>query len=139
MLKDGYKFSKEELNKARNVDLGKYLMDIDPDRYYEDENGYVKDKQREKFKIDRKRNKYFMNTDCKDAIGNPIEYFDKIVGLGFVKAVEALLAYANGVVKRMPVRQMDISEPSLFSNDAFAYYQGMAEECLAYEKEYGTY
>lgn len=139
MLKDGYKFSKEQLDKARNIDLGKYLMDVDPDRYYEDENGYVRDKQREKFKIDRKRNKYFMNTECKNAIGNPIEYFDKIVGLGFVKAVETLLEYANGVVKRMPVRQMDISEPSLFSNDAFAYYQGMAEECLAYEKEYGTH
>lgn len=105
MDRDGYKFSKEQLNKARNVDLGEYLMFIDPDRFYMDEQGYVRDKQRPKFKVDRKRNKYFMNTDCKDAIGNPIEYFDRIVGLGFIKAVDTLLAYAYGTAKRMPGRE----------------------------------
>jgi len=105
MDRDGYKFSKEQLNQARNVDLGEYLIFIDPYRYYEDEQGYVRDRQRPKFKVDRKRNKYFMNTDCKDAIGNPIEYFDRIVGLGFIKAVDTLLAYAYGTAKRMPGRE----------------------------------
>lgn len=132
-----YKFSKEQLNKARNVDLGKYLMDTDPNRFYEDENGYTKDKQKEKFKVDRGRNKYFMNQECKDAIGNPIEYLDKIVGMGFVKAVETLLAYADGNVTKMPVRELNTSESSLFEDDAFAYYQQLAEEYLEYEEQYG--
>ena len=136
---DFYKFSKEQLNKAREVDLGKYLMDTDSNRFYEDENGYIRDKQKEKFKVDRRRNKYFMNQECKDAIGNPIEYLDKIVGMGFVKAVETLIAYADGNITKMPARELNMSETSLFEDDAFAYYSKMAEDYVEYEDMYDEY
>lgn len=137
---DFYKFSKEQLNKAREVDLGKYLMDTDPNRFYEDEQGYIRDKQRPKFKVDRKRNKYFLNVEGSEhGIGNPIEYVDHIMGYGFVRAVETLLAYVNGSVKKMPAKEVYVDETNLHDDAAFAYYSKMAEDYVEYEDMYDEY
>lgn len=91
----GYKFSKEELNRARSVDLGALLLELDSGRFYTDSCGYIRDYTNEKFKVDRDKNKYYMNTEMAYSAGNTIEYFAFIVELGFVKAVEMLLAYVS--------------------------------------------
>jgi len=106
MANEGYKFSKEQVNIARNVDLGAFLLFIDPDRYYTDKNGYVRDKQFPKFKVDKKKkNQYYMNDDGERKSGNSIDYFEQFVG--FVKAVDCLLAFANGTVSKMPIKKTD--------------------------------
>ncbi len=139
MNRDGYKFSKEQLNQAREASLADYLLQ-DSDRFYEDERGFVRDKQRPKFKVDKKRNKYFLNVEGSEhAIGNPIEYVDHIMGFGFVKAVDELLDFVHGVKKQMPTREDYSSEPSSFLDEEFAYYMKMAKEDEIYQEEFGTY
>lgn len=104
MANEGYRFSKEQLNTARNVDLGAFLLFIDPDRYYTDKNGYVRDKQFPKFKVDKKKkNQYYMNDDVEKKFGNSIDYFEQFVG--FVKAVDCLLAFANGTASKMSIKE----------------------------------
>ncbi len=99
MANNGYRFSKEQLNTARNVDLGAFLLFVDPDRYYTDKNGYVRDKQFPKFKVDKKKkNQYYMNDDVEKSMGNSIDYFEQHVG--FVKAVDCLLAFAKGTASK---------------------------------------
>ena len=136
MSKEGYKFSKEQLDKARDVDLGAYLMQTDPDRFYKDEHGYIRDLQREKFKVDTKRNKYFMNQNVENAIGNPIEYLDKIVGMGFVRAVETLLAFENSNSKKRSEQEIHVRETNLYDDDAFAYYEKMIASEVEYQEMY---
>lgn len=139
MRKECYKkFSKEQLDKAREASLADYLLQ-DSNRFYEDEHGYIRDKQRPKFKVDRKRNKYFMNQDMEHAIGNPIEYVDHIMGYGFVRAIETLLAYVNGSVKKMPAKEEYVDETNLHDDAAFAYYSKMAEDYVEYEDMYDEY
>ncbi len=139
MRKEGYKFSKEQLNKAREVSLADYLLQ-DSNRFYEDEQGYIRDKQRPKFKVDRKRNKYFLNVEGSEhGIGNPIEYVDHIMGYGFVRAVEELLNFVNGRKKQAPTKALDSSESSSFSDEEFAYYLKMAEQDAEYQELYEEY
>lgn len=138
MRKEGYKFSKEQLDKARETSLADYLLQ-DSNRFYEDEQGYIRDKQRPKFKVDRKRNKYFMNQDMEYAIGNPIEYVDHIMDYGFVRAVEELLNFVNDVKKQIPTRTSSSSESSPFSDEEFEYYLKMAEQDAEYQELYEEY
>ncbi len=139
MNREGYKFSKEQLNQAREASLADYLLQ-DSDRFYEDERGFIRDKQRPKFKVDRKRNKYFLNVEGSEfSVGNPIEYVDHIMGFGFVKAVDELLDFVHGVKKQIPTRTSSSSESSSFSDEEFEYYLKMAEQDAEYQELYEEY
>lgn len=102
----GYKFLKDELCTARNVDLGGFLIEIDSERFYTDDDGYVRDQRDKKFKVDRVQNRYYMNSGGEYSSGNAIDYFAHIIGLGFIKAVEVLLAYVNSKKNRGEVNDV---------------------------------
>ena len=137
MNKEQYKkFSKEQLDKARNVDLGEMLLRLWPDTYYEDEHGYVRSHQKRKMKIDRKRNKFFMNEECDCAIGNTIEFFSTIMNYGFVKATEFILSYTYCGTNTVPDSELPVNGTGSMTDEEFAYYSKIAEDYVEYEDMY---
>ncbi len=116
-----YKFTKDELSVARNVNLAEFVMTIfaDENRFYEDVYGYIREKGTN-LKIDKSRNKYFLNDDSKNSVGNPIEYL-KMLGFDFVTSVTILLQYNQGLDVKSYFKN-EIENAVLSDDNAFRFY-----------------
>lgn len=116
-----YKFTKDELSVARNVNLGEFVMTVfaDKNRFYEDPYGYIREKGTT-MKIDKSRNKYFLNDDSKNSAGNPIEYL-KMLGFDFVTSVTILLQYNQGLDVKSYFKN-EIENAVLSDDNAFRFY-----------------